>query len=94
MSPADGQVILEGWAEDEIAKQPAVSVQIFVNSANAGDVASAVERPDVSKDLGVSASLLFGFKASVAAKVGDEIRAFAEQSDGSFAELHYPRAAP
>jgi hypothetical protein len=94
MSPADGQVIVEGWAEDAIAKQPAVSVQIFVNGANAGGVASAVERPDVSKELGVSTSLFFGFKASVAAKASDAIKAFAEQRNGSFVELHYPQLAP
>jgi hypothetical protein len=92
MSFADGKVLVEGWAADTVAKQPALSVQIFVNGRYAGAFAPTFERPDVSKFLGISESLPFGFKASAAAKTNDAIRAFAEQRDGSFVELHYPPA--
>jgi hypothetical protein len=88
MSPVDGKVLVEGWAADSVAKQPALSVQVFVNGANVGADASAFERPDVSQFVGASKTLPFGFKARVAAKISDAIRVFAEQRDGSFVELH------
>ena len=90
MDFTDDEIVLWGWAADFIAKEPARSVQIFVNGVNAGAFAPAEDRPDVTKAVDAADSSPFGFRVVVAGKAGDAVRAFAEQRDGSFAELHYP----
>jgi hypothetical protein len=90
MDFTDDEIVVWGWAADFIAKKPARSVQIFVNGVNAGAFAPAEDRPDVTKAVGASDASPFGFRVVVAGKAGDAVRTFAEQTDGSFAELHYP----
>jgi hypothetical protein len=82
--------IVEGWAMDETAKRPAKSVQIFVNGTNAGSVVPRIDRPDVAKAFGIASSPTFGFRAIVPGNVAAKVRAFAEDSKGSFVELRVP----
>jgi hypothetical protein len=72
------------------AKRPAKSVQVFVNGSNAGSVVPRIDRPDVTKAFGITSSRTFGFRAIVPGNAADTVRVFAEDSDGSFFELHPP----
>jgi hypothetical protein len=90
ITQSGSSIIVEGWAINEAAKRPAKSVQVFVNGSNAGSVVPRIDRPDVTKAFGITSSRTFGFRAIVPGNAADTVRVFAEDSDGSFFELHPP----